>query len=194
MPQLVGPDGSLSAKIALVGEQPAKYEVKYGKPFMGPAGRNLNECLQNARIARSACYLTNVVKDVEFDLQYYFNIKGQKASVSALGQKYLEVLRDELSSCKANVIVAMGNTALFALTDRVGITAWRGSVLESTLIPGRKVIPTLHPAIYTDEKVLANPAAYLAKYLITIDMRKVRTESAFSDIKLVDRKTRIQPS
>lgn len=194
MASLVGSDGRLDAKIALVGEQPAKYEVKYGKPFMGPAGRNLNECLQNARIARSACYLTNVVKDVEFELHYYFNIKGQKASVSALGQKYLEVLRDELSNTSANVIVSMGNTALFALTGRVGITAWRGSVLESTLLPGRKVIPTLHPAIYTDEKVLANPAAYLAKYLITLDMRKVHAESMFPEIRLTDRKTRIQPS
>ena len=194
MTQLVGPDGSLGAKIALVGEQPAKYEVRYGKPFMGPAGRNLNECLQNARISRSSCYLTNVVKDVEFELHHYFNIKGQKASVSALGQKYLEVLRDEITETKANVIVAMGNTALFALTGRVGVTAWRGSIIESVLVPGRKVIPTLHPAVYTDEKVLANPAAYLAKYLITLDMKKVRIESAFPEIRLTDRKTRIQPS
>jgi uracil-DNA glycosylase family 4 len=193
MTQLVGPDGLLSSKIALVGEQPAKYEVKYNAPFMGPAGRNLNECLQNARIARSACYLTNVVKDVEFELDRYFQLKGKKAGVTVLGQKYIEVLRNELMESKANVIVALGNTALFALTDRVGITAWRGSVLESTLLPGRKIIPTLHPAIYTDEKVLANPAAYLAKYLITIDLKKIKAESEFPDIRLSDRKLRIQP-
>lgn len=194
MPQLVGPDGSLNAKIALVGEQPAKYEVKYGKPFSGPAGRNLNECLQNAHIARSACYITNVVKYADFELERYIQVKGQKVNVSTLGQACIEELRSELSESKANVIVAMGNTALFALTGRVGITAWRGSVIESVLIPGRKVIPTLHPAIYTDEKVLANPAAYLAKYLITIDMRKIRSESEYPEIRLVDRKTRIQPS
>jgi len=193
MTQLVGSDGSLSAKIAIVGEQPARYEVKYGKPFMGPAGRNLNECLQNARIARSTCYLTNVVKDVEFELDRYFQLKGKKAGVTALGQKYLEVLRDELNECHANVIVAMGNTALFALTGRVGINAWRSSVIESTLLPGRKVIPTLHAAVYTDEKVLANPAAYLAKYLITIDLKKVKAESEFPEIRLTDRKLRTQP-
>lgn len=192
MPSLVGSDGSLAAKIAIVGEQPAKYEVRYGKPFMGPAGRNLNECLQNARIARSACYLTNVIKDVEFELHHYFDIK-KKVNVTPLGQRYMEVLRDELSESKANVIVAMGNTSLFVLTGRVGITAWRGSIIESTLLPGRKVIPTLHPAIYTDEKVLANPAAYLAKYLITIDFKKIRTELEFPEIRLTDRKLRIQP-
>jgi len=194
MSSLVGPDGSLSAKIAIVGEQPAKYEVKYGKPFMGPAGRNLNECLQNARIARSACYLTNVVKDVEFELDRYFQLRGKKAGVTALGQRYIEVLRDELMESKANVIIALGNTALFALCDRTGITAWRGSVIESTLIPGRKVIPSLHPAIYTDEKVLANPAAYLAKYLITIDFKKAKAESEFSELRLTDRKLLIHPS
>jgi len=197
MPQLVGPDGLLSSKIALVGEQPAKYEVRYGKPFMGPAGRNLNECLMNARISRGSCYLTNVIKDVEFELKHYLDIKSGvngRANISVLGQRYLEVLRDELNKTKANVIVAMGNTSLFALTGRVGITAWRGSILESTLLPGRKVIPTLHPAIYTDEKVLANPAAYLAKYLITLDFKKIRTESEFPDIRLTDRKLRTQPS
>jgi len=197
MPNLVGPDGLLSSKIALVGEQPAKYEVRYGKPFMGPAGRNLNECLQNARITRGSCYLTNVIKDVEFELNRYFDIKpgvNGRANTTRLGQQYLEVLRDELMESKANIIVPMGNTALFALTGRVGINAWRGSIIESTLIPGRKVIPTLHPAIYTDEKVLANPAAYLAKYLITIDFKKVKAECEFPEIRLTDRKLRTQPS
>ena len=115
-------------------------------------------------------------------------------NVSELGQYYLEVLRDELRNCKANVIVVMGNTALFALCDRVGINSWRGSVLESTLLPGVKVIPTLHPAVYTDEKVMINPAAYLAKYLITADLKKVKNECEFADIRLEDRMLHIRPS
>ena len=71
---------------------------------------------------------------------------------------------------------------------------WRGSVLESTLLPGVKVIPTLHPAVYTDEKVMINPAAYLAKYLITADLKKVKNECEFADIRLEDRMLRIRPS
>jgi uracil-DNA glycosylase family 4 len=190
----VGPSGSLDSPIAFVGEQPAHYEVKYGKPFMGPAGRNLDECLQNSRIPRSRCYLTNVIKDVEFDLERYFKLTTKTAYISTLGEKYLEILRDELRETKANVIVALGNTALFALCSRVGINAWRGSVIESTLLPGRKIIPTLHPAVYTDEKVFANPAAYLAKYLITIDLKKAWKESEYPEIKLTPRHLVIEPS
>lgn len=187
-------DGSLNSKIAIVGEQPAKYEARYSKPFTGPAGRNLNECLQNARIPRGGCYLTNVVKQTEFELERYFNLKGKNPAATQLGKACIEELRDELMDCRANIIVPLGNTALFALCDRTGINSWRGSVLESTLLPGRKVIPTLHPAVYTDEKVLQNPAAYLAKYLITIDLKKVRSESEFPEIRLADRRLRIQPN
>lgn len=193
----VGPDGSKSSKIAIVGEQPAKYEVKYGRPFVGPAGRNLDECLRNARIARSQCYLTNVIKEVDHDLEHYMRITGGvngKAVVYEIGRAYIQQLREELEQTNANIIVALGNTPLYALCDRVGITAWRGSVIESSLLPGRKVIPTLHPANYTDEKVLANPAAYLSKYLITMDLEKVRRESEYPEIKLEDRKLYIKPS
>lgn len=197
MTQYVGPDGLLSSKIAIVGEQPAKYEVKYGRPFVGPAGKNLDECLRNAKIARGSCYLTNVIKEVDHDLEHYMRITGGvngKAIIYEAGQQYINALRDELEQTSANVIVALGNTPLFTLTDRTGITAWRGSVIESTLLPGRKVIPCLHPANYTDEKVLANPAAYLSKYLITMDLEKVRCESEYPDIRLEDRKLYTQPS
>lgn len=194
MSNYVGPAGLLSSKIALVGESPARYEVKYGKPFTGPAGRNLNECLLNARIARGDCYLTNVVKFADYDLERYIQVKGKRIIVSDAGKKCIELLREELSQCAANVIVPLGNTALYALCDRIGINSWRGSVIESTLLPRRKVIPCLHPAIYTDEKVLANPAAYLAKYLITLDFKKARRESEYPEIRLTDRKLRIRPS
>lgn len=197
MTQYVGSDGLRTSKIAIVGEQPAKYEIKYGRPFVGPAGKNLDECLRNARISRGSCYLTNVIKEVDHDLEHYMRITGGvngKAIVYESGQRYINTLQNELEQTSANVFVALGNTPLFVLTNRTGITSWRGSVIESTLLPGRKVIPCLHPANYTEEKVFTNPAAYLSKYLITLDLKKVRRESEYPEIRLTNRKLYTQPS
>src|SRR5262245_52536506 len=94
----VGPEGDINSRIALVGEQPAKYELRYGKPFSGPAGKNLNECLHEAGILRNACYLTNVIKDVEMPLEEYFVLRGgahEKAEIKPLGKMYLEMLHEE---------------------------------------------------------------------------------------------------
>lgn len=189
--------GSLDSKIALVGEQPAKYEVRFGKPFSGPAGDNLNECLQHAKIARSECYLTNVVKDATRPLEFYFRLttgKYGRCEPTEAGKAYLEVLYDELKSTKANVIVALGNIALWALCNRIGITSWRGSVIESTLLPGRKIIPTVHPAIYTPEKLFKAPKNFLYRYLITHDLKKVKRNSDFPDIRQKDRRILIEPT
>lgn len=58
----------------------------------------------------------------------------------------LDRLREELLTVKPNLVVALGNTALWALTGQNKITSYRGTVLESTMVPGLKVLPTFHPA------------------------------------------------
>ena len=67
----VGPSGNKDAKLAGVGEQPGFMEVRSGKPFIGPAGQGLNECLQMTRISRIGLYLTNVIKDLDAPLAKY---------------------------------------------------------------------------------------------------------------------------
>ncbi len=119
--------GPLQCKIAAVGEQPGRQEVLRRKPFVGPAGHLLDGCLQDARISRADCYLTNVIKDADLPLKSYIlapSKKDQPATVTPIGQNYLDILEEELSRCTANVILAIGNIALFALTSRWGITSW----------------------------------------------------------------------
>lgn len=190
--------GKLDARFVLVGEQPGKQEVLRHQPFVGPAGENLNECLHTADILRSNCYLTNVVKDFDHPLKYYFPTliggKKEKVEISAAGYEYINALKDELLKTTANVIIACGNVALFALTNRVGITNWRGSILESTLLPGRKVIPTFHPATYTQEKLYLEPENYLNKYLIILDLKKAARESYYPEVFLSPRKLHVAPT
>jgi uracil-DNA glycosylase family 4 len=192
--KIVPASGPKNSKYVIVAEQPGRVEVERGEPFVGPAGENLNECLFNARIPRGDCYLTNVIKDLLHPLGYYIKLANKKFTVSDAGQFYLEVLRKELEQTSAHIIIACGNVALWALTGRIGITSWRGSVIESSLLPGRKVIGTFHPATYTQEKLFRDPKLFLNRYIISHDFQRARAESEYPEIRRLDRQIKTQPS
>ena len=65
--QTVFGEGAASARVMLVGEQPGDQEDIARRPFIGPAGELLDECLQEAGIERSLCYVTNAVKHFKFE-------------------------------------------------------------------------------------------------------------------------------
>jgi len=180
--------GDTNCKIALVGEQPGRMEVRYRKPFKGPAGTELDSCLSSAKISRLQCYITNVIKDLDYPLEQYIKFRKTSVTVSEDGQEYIQELKEELSKCSANVIVAIGNVALYALASRRGIMNWRGSIIESTLLPGKKVIPTINPATIIQPKNV-----YLNKRLIISDLIKAEKESYTSSINTIPRKIKIKP-
>jgi len=186
----VSPSGDRYAKLGVCGEQPGQWEARKGKPFIGPAGQGLNECLQMTRIPRTGLYLTNVIKDLDAPLRSYININynRQDWTISAEGNKYINELAEELKALNLNAIVAFGNVALIALTSRVGITKWRGSVLESTIVPGLKVIPTFHPATFIPPKF-----NFLNKPLICEDLLRAKDESEYHEIRRTARNIRIKP-
>jgi uracil-DNA glycosylase family 4 len=181
-------EGNLSSRIALVGEAPGETEEREGRPFVGSSGKLLMQCLASAGITRADCYITNVLKfrPPGNDITPHFSVHRNGVRTSAEYDRSVEYLREELSSCSANVIVPIGNAALYALCSRTGITNWRGSILESTLLPGRKCIPCLHPA--------AALRQYLFTYLIAYDMRRVMEQSSFPGVILTERSLRIYPS
>lgn len=181
--------GPMNPPIALVGEQPGKTEVMKRECFVGPAGRELNDIMRTAQIPRSSCYITNVIKDLNLPLAAYIQFGKNGASPSQMFNEYRLFLRDELQYVRPNVCVAVGGVALYALTDRIGITKWRGSILESNLVPGLKVIPTIHPATIIPPKNV-----YLNRHLIMFDLIKAREESGSPKIDLIERKVIIRPN
>ncbi len=188
----VPPSGDPQAKLAGCGEQPGFDEVRARppKPFVGPAGRGLDECLLMTKIPRRDIYLTNVIKDLDFPLKHYIDIDTRgKWTIHPEGYQYINELGQELKQLDLNCIIAFGNIALLALTNRVGITKWRGSVLESTLVPGLKVIPTFHPATFIPPKF-----NFLNKPLICEDLMRAKHESEYKEIKRKERKIIIRPS
>jgi len=175
----VGPVGQIDAKIALVGEAPGVWELRAGKPFVGPAGSILDACLQNAGIVRRDCYITNVIKEhpPKNNITPWFN---DRTGFTQKGQEYVEALREELEKTKANVFVALGKVAMCALTGRKDIITRRGYVMESTLLPRRKVLPTIHPSACLRGQ-------YVYRYYIASDLKKALVESDFPEIRYPER-------
>ena len=188
----VHPSGDPNAKIAVVGEQPGVEEIRARppKPFIGPAGRGLDECLQMTQILRRELYVTNVIKDMDKPIKSYIDMDSSrnKWTISEEGYQYIKELGEELKKVNPNVIIACGNIALLALTNRIGITKWRGSVIESTLIPGIKIVPTFHPATFIPPKF-----NFLNKPLICQDLLLAKSESEYPEIIRTPRNVRIQP-
>ena len=177
----VYPSGPTDAKIAGCGEQPGYQEVRARppRPFIGPAGQGLDECLSMVKIPRRELYLTNVIKDLDAPLAHYINLDTRgKWTISPDGLEYINELGRELRALDLNVIIAFGNIALLALCNRVGVTKWRGSVIESTLVPGLKVIPTFHPATFIPPKF-----NFLNKPIICEDLMRAKYESQFREIR-----------
>jgi uracil-DNA glycosylase len=141
--QTVFGEGVAKAEVVLVGEQPGDQEDKQGKPFVGPAGKLLDQALEEAGIDRSLAYVTNVVKHFKWQARGKRRIhqKPNWSEVAAC-RPWLDA---ELRVVKPRVLVCLGATAAQALLGRqFRVTTERGQPVESDLAP--VVIATVHPS------------------------------------------------
>lgn len=178
--RIVGPIGSKTAKIAIIGEAPGAAEAKIGEPFVGPAGAVLNTCLQGAGIARTDCYITNLVKvqpkGNDISLYYKDSQGNRKGHFTDLGLAAQKDLLAELRGVKANVLVPVGKPAMLAVLGMDSVRKYRGYVMEALPeLNRRKVIPSYHPAAALRQHIL--------RYYLSADLKKARVESAFPDIR-----------
>ncbi len=141
--QTVFGEGLKRAELMLVGEQPGDREDLEGRPFVGPAGRLLDEALVESGIERDAAYLTNVVKHFKWEPRGKRRIhqKPNREEVAAC-RPWLDA---ELAVIKPRVLVCLGATAAQALLGRdVRVTRDRGRPIESELAP--IAFATVHPS------------------------------------------------
>lgn len=142
--QVVFGDGVTAARIMLVGEQPGDREDIEGEPFVGPAGRVLDDALDAAGIARDLTYVTNAVKHFRFDQRGPRRIH-KKPAVGHIRACH-PWLEAELEAVGPAVVVALGATAGRAVLGRaVRVTAERGQVIEGPDGLG-PVVLTTHPS------------------------------------------------
>jgi uracil-DNA glycosylase len=141
--QTVFGEGRKSSKLMLVGEQPGDREDREGEPFVGPAGRVLDEALESAAIAREEAYLTNVVKHFKWRPAGKRRLhQTPRASEIEACRPWLEA---ELEVVKPKALVCLGAIAAKALLGaKVKVTKDRGRLIESEL--AHVVGVTVHPS------------------------------------------------
>jgi uracil-DNA glycosylase family protein len=141
--QTVFGEGTSTAEVVFVGEQPGDQEDLQGKPFVGPAGKLFDKALEDAGIDRSQVYVTNVVKHFKWQARGKRRIH-QKPNWSEIAacKPWLEA---ELDVIEPRVLVPLGATAAQALLGRdFRVSRQRGELVESDL--AENVIATVHPS------------------------------------------------
>jgi DNA polymerase len=141
--QTVFGEGPRTANVVLVGEQPGDKEDLAGHPFVGPAGRILDEALAEAGIDRKRVFVTNAVKHFKWRAsgQRRLHERPTSAEIAAC-RMWLEL---ELGLVKPDIVVALGATAAQALLGRAfRVTKERGKIVSSPL--ARRVVATVHPS------------------------------------------------
>jgi uracil-DNA glycosylase family protein len=163
--QTVFGEGAAHAYVVFVGEQPGDQEDLAGKPFVGPAGRLLDEALVDAGIDRTTVYVTNVVK--------HFKLQGRGKRRIHQKPNWSEIaacrpwLDAELAVVEPRVLVCLGATAAQALLGRqFRVTRERGRPVDSDL--AEHVLATVHPS-----SILRDPETREQEYAAFVEDLRV---------------------
>lgn len=174
---IVKTTGPPDSKMFFLGEAPGEAEEQTGLPFqnMHGSGRVFNLILSQNGINRRDVRIRNValIRPQANSMSYFFYDSKCTVPKPELVE-WIEQLRCELEESRPNIVVAMGAYALWALTGMKKISEARGYVIESTLVPGLKVIPTYHPQAINWEWKLFPVSVF--------DVRKAVHHAGFPDV------------
>ena len=141
--QVVPGEGPSHAKFMLVGEQPGDKEDLAGKPFVGPAGRILDQALEDASIPRKETFVTNAVKHFKHEMRGKRRLHKRPNAYEIERCKWWNDV--ERLIVKPEIVVALGATAARSLIGRVvTITKVRGAPID--LHDGSRLVVTIHPS------------------------------------------------
>src|SRR6185369_632631 len=168
--------GAIGAKLVVLGEAPAREDTLAGRPFTGAAGRELDRLLKDAGINKGDVFFTNVCKyEVPANLdkkKLPFHVRATRAGID-INQQLAE-LRTEIEEIKPNCILALGGTALWALSGKTTIGKHRGSILWGM---GRKFVPTYNPAHLLYHGTGGEIKGYWNRQIMIFDMKRAHVES-----------------
>jgi uracil-DNA glycosylase family 4 len=132
--QLVFGDGNPDADLVFIGEAPGKNEDIQGKPFVGAAGRFLNEMLEMIGLKREDVYITNIVK---------YRPPGNRDPLPEEKQVFLKYLESQLEVIQPKLVVTLGRHSLNCFLPDLQISKVHG---QPKRYNGRVYLPLFHPA------------------------------------------------
>lgn len=138
-------EGKINAEIMLIGEAPGGEEDKLGRPFVGKAGKNLDEFLEIVGLDRGDLYVSNVVKLRPYKLSPKTNKPVNRPPNKEELAFFVPFLHKEIELVKPKLIVTLGNFALknVLMNQKVSIGDYHGRLIETD---GKKIFPLYHPA------------------------------------------------
>jgi uracil-DNA glycosylase family 4 len=175
----------MASKIVVVTDAPSEAETTL---LSGSSGKLLWEILEGEGIQRKDCYVTSLVKNW---------ISDTEIEANCYSQEWLALLREELLAIKPNIVLALGPHVLNALCNydpnynwlnaaKLPLMNWRGSLMESTLVPGLKVLPSIHPTTVLRQ--------WNWRGLLQVDTSKIKYESTFPEIRRSERRFLLFPT
>jgi uracil-DNA glycosylase len=194
---IVPGSGPKPAKIMIVGEAPGRDEELSGLPFVGASGRALNQSLARVGLNRADIYMTNVVQvrppandifafcipKVKLPPTYLYPPLAKGKYLAPEHLSCIPRLTAEIREVNPNLIIAFGNLALWALMNETSVKKWRGCVAPCTLLAGKKVLPTYHPAYIL--------RSYEDSITFLKDLQKAAAEALFPEIVYPERQIAI---
>jgi DNA polymerase len=132
--QLVFGDGNVDADIVFIGEAPGKNEDLQGKPFVGAAGKFLNELLDSIGLSRSSVYITNIVK---------YRPPNNRDPLPEEKEEFLPYLQKQLAIIKPKLVATLGRHSLNCFLPDLQISAVHG---QPKRFHGQVYLPLFHPA------------------------------------------------
>ena len=127
-------EGQVSAKLMFIGEAPGKNEDLKGRPFVGAAGRILDEAMKKAGLQRSEVFITNVVK---------CRPPGNRVPEEEERLACRPYLQRQILLLSPKIICILGSTAYASILGGKSITASRGKIIMQE---GQRYFLTVHPA------------------------------------------------
>lgn len=171
--QGVAGEGPKSARIMLVGEQPGDREDLEGRPFVGPAGRLLDEAIDEAGLDRRRLFLTNAVKHFKFAPRGKRRLHQRPTAGEVDACRWW--LDKERRLVHPALIVTLGATALRGVTGRsASVRSMRGEAVE--LEDGATLVATIHPSFLLRMPDRARAARERAGFVA--DLVRARTLAA----------------
>jgi DNA polymerase len=170
-------EGPTPARLMLVGEQPGDHEDLAGRPFVGPAGRLLDDALEEAEIARDEVYITNAVKHFKWEPRGKRRLHAKPNAVEIHACRgWLET---EVELVRPDVIVCLGATAAGVFLGRTfRLTKARGTLIDSERW-GARVLATYHPSAIL--RMRADAGEYeRVKRLFTRDLAEAAAAAALA--------------
>lgn len=146
---LVFGDGNVDSEIVLVGEAPGRTEVELGRPFVGQAGKNLEEFITILGILREDLYITNVVKFRPVRVNADTGRESNRTPTKAEIRISTDFIEQELTIIKPRLVASLGNVALRCILkdDKVTIGMMHGSPIDVKFAGAEFVLfPLYHPA------------------------------------------------